>query len=370
MRISITSRCVMLAILLTMCLSYASAVHGSEIITHEIDSKEIAGNLVGISSVRKFQVYLPDEYYEMEDKRYPVLYWIPGWGSGLTGYTYKNHLDDAIKSSTIPSTIAVFIDVHEQLWCLNSPALGNWENFITLEVIPFIDREYRTISDPLARALMGHSAGGYTAFILPVRNPGIWGASGGNDPSLWAMWAYVRDKEDLVFFPPFNDIQAGYRNLPKDIGAYKSVTNWYTKDLIQFGTAFSPNPDDPLFCDLPVNADGEWIPEVREKWSEYDLSNPESLTNYSKTLKELLSISIIMPTGGGNGPQNKIFIEQLLAAGIDITQLDMPGGHGDHKAERFIAMAEQILGAMIGADVSVSPQGSMTVTWGAIKQGQ
>jgi S-formylglutathione hydrolase FrmB len=352
-----------------MSIWIISIAHGSQLITHELDSKEIAGNLVGISSLRKFQVYLPDEYYEREDVHYPVLYWIPGWGAGLIGDTYKKPLDDAIKSGTIPSTIAVFIDVHEQVWCLNSPVLGNWENFITLELIPFIDREYRTISDPSARALMGHSSGGYTAFILPARNPGIWGSSGGNDPALWGMWAYVRDKEDLNFFPSFNDIQGGYKNLPKEIGAYKSVTNWYVQDLIQFGTAFSPNPDDPLFCDLPVNADGEWIPEVREKWSKYDLSNPESLTNYSQILKELLSITIVTPTGGGEGAQNRIFIEQLLAAGIHITQLDMPGGHGDYVGERFIAMAEQILNAMVGAEVSVSPQGSMVVTWGAIRQG-
>jgi len=319
--------------------------------------------------VRNFQVYLPDEYKSNENERYPVLYWIPGWGGGVQGYSYKSYIDDAINSGKIPPTIAVFIDVHEQLWFLNSVALGNWENLLTLEIIPFIDQNYRTIADPLARGLMGHSAGGYTAFMLPLRNPGIWGSIGGNDPGLWGMYAYIRDKEDFKFFPPFSEIQSGYKDLPKDIGAYNSIANWYTKDLIQFGTAFSPNPNSPILCDLPADGNGNWFPEVREKWSNYDLSNPKTLDKYSEILKGLISITIVTATGaGGDGEQNKVLIEQFRSAGINITQLDMPGGHGDQTEERFIAIAEQILKAMIGAEVSVSPKNKLVVTWGEIKR--
>lgn len=359
-------------ILLTICLLYASAVYGSELFDHEIDSKEIAGNMVGISSIRKFQVYLPDGYYQQEDKRYPVLYWIPGWWEiefgALEGNFYKYPLDDAIKSGTIPSTIAVFIDVREQ-WCLNSPAFGNWENFITLEVIPFVDKNYRTIADPLARGLMGSSTGGYAAFMLPVRNPGVWNSIGMNDPALWGMWAYVRDEASIGRKLRIRD---GYRNLPKDIADYKSVNNDTTQDLLQFGTAFSPNPDAPLFCDLPADVDGEWVPEVREKWIEYDLSNPQTLAQHTNTLRNLLSLTIVVPESSDdtNRDENLDFIKQLESESIFVTRLDMPGGHISNLGARFIAMAEQILGAMVGAEVSVSSQARMTVTWGTIKRGQ
>ena len=370
MFIGYISRRIMLAILLTICLSSASVIYGSELITHEIDSREIAGNLVGISSLLTFQVYLPDEYYDKEYERYPVLYYIPGW-LGMRWENYRNPLDDAIKSGTIPSTIAVFIDVRGQ-WFLNSPAFGNWENFITQEVIPFVDKNYRTIADPLARGLMGASSGGYTALMLPVRNPGVWSSIGMNDPSLWGMWLYIRDEADIIYRELFSAIPGGYKDLPKDIADYGSVGNFYTIDLLQFGTAFSPNSDSPLLCDLPLDVDGEWVPEVREKWSEYDLSNPQTLAQHSDTLRNLLSLTIVVPelSKGSNRDGNLDFIERLKSGGISVTRLDMPGAHDDGGSDRFIAMAEQLLRAMEGAETAVSPQASMTVTWGAIKQGQ
>lgn len=352
----------MALIILLLGLSSIDA-YGSELVTRSIDSGEIAKNMIGTSAVRRFQVYLPDGYDEGSGM-YPVLYWIPGWGTGLSGFTYKSALDDAIEDGNIPATIVVFIDVHEGVWFLDSPVMGNWESFMILELIPFIEREYRTISHPWARGLMGHSAGGYTAFMLPVRHPDIWGAVGMNDPALWGMWAYIRDESVFIpgSFPPYADVMSGYRNPPKELNGYIGA-NMYSQDLIQLGTAFSPNPDEPLFCSLPKNPEGEWVPEVREKWIEYGLSNPDVLAKHSDTLKSLLSIVIILPQGAGLRIGNTDFIKRLEAAGVSVTSLDMPGGHGDNYADRFIALA-----AMEGSGTSVSPRGKLAALWGSIRQ--
>ena len=274
------------------------------------------------------------------------------------GWFYQGYLDDAIRSAEIPPTIVVFVDVHEGIVFLNSPVFGNWEDFMVSELIPFIDREYRTIPDPLARGLIGFSVRGYSALMLPVLHPGVWGSVGGNDPWLLGMWAFTRSS-DLAL--------SGLRGLPEDLDDY-ALLGFFAGAMLQLGAAFSPNPEAPLLCDFPVTPDGQWIPEIREKWGAYDLSDPEILAKHSETLQGLLSIVIIIiPVA--NGPVNIPFIGQLQAAGIEVTRLDMPGHHSYQEGERLIALAKQILGAMVGAEVSVSPSSKVAALWGEIRQG-
>ena len=349
-----TARCIFIVMTLVLAFIVLPA-YASELITHEIDSKEIAGNLVGISSVRKFQVYLPDEYDVKENELYPVLYWIPGWRNGLTGYTYPRAIDDAIADGTIPATIAVFIDVHEGIAFLNSQVFGNWENFIISELIPFIDSEYRTIPDPLARALMGHSMGGYSSLMLPVLHPDVWGSIGGNDPAYWAMSYYIGNVNSVL------------PTLPKTIDGWKPSLTYRQGPMWQIGAAITPNPDAPLLCDFPVNQ------ELENIWNEYNLRYAPTLNKHIGTLKDLLSIAIVVPEGrsGTNSDSNIRLIGQFESAGIEtITRLDMPGGHADGMPDRFIAIAEVILEAIVGAQAAVSPQGNLAVTWGSIKRGQ
>jgi hypothetical protein len=193
----------------------ASVIYGSELVTHELNSIEIAANKPWsgsgtlISSLRTLQVYLPDGYSENKDRHYPVIYWIPGYCGYADGNSYKQALDEAIGDGTIPPVIAVFIDVRE---CITFLEQG-MEDFMIYELIPFIDSEYRTIPDPTGRALMGHSIGGFSALMLPFLHPGIWSAIGGNDPSTWYFeqcCGGLESERNLKRFPPLilNELSA------------------------------------------------------------------------------------------------------------------------------------------------------------------
>lgn len=320
--------------------------------------------MVGIPSALRFEVYLPSGYDEGK-LHYPVLYSLPGWGGGNPlASKCKGPLDEAIQNGRITPTIAVFINIGGILF-LNSSVFGNWGSFMVSELVPFIDRNYRTVQDWRARGLMGFSMGGYSALMLPILHPGVWGSIGENDPSTGIMWRYIRSPGDAL-----SDLQ----KLPGDINAYPRYPgrpNYLEGGMMQLGAAFTPNLDAPLLCDFPITEKGEWVPEVREKWSEYDLSNLETLAKHSETLKALLCIAIVVPesSSGTNRNVNIDFIGRLETAGISVTRLDMPGGHGDFNGERFAALAEQILSAMEGAEVSVSPNGRAATLWGKIKQG-
>ncbi|HGJ64545.1 TPA: hypothetical protein ENS27_04055 [bacterium] len=333
----------------------ASDVHASRIVSHDIESTAIAKNAVGIKSLRNILVYLPDGY-EDGKHRYPVIYWIPGWGSGAGagGGTYQKVLDNAIQSGKITPVIVVSVDVHEGILCLNSPIVGNWEDFMVSELVPFIDKTYPTIPDPNARGLAGHSAGGYTALMLPLLHPNIWGSVGGNDPALWITNMYASVS------PPF----------PQNLNEYASAT-LYNKILLQLASSFSPNPDSPILCDLPVTPNGVRLPEVLEKLGNYDLMIPNTLDHYTETLKNFLSITIVVPEimdGTTNSSWNIGFINYLQSAGITTTRLDMPGAHASFMPERFIAIAEELLKAMQGSGTSVSPKGKASTLWGEIRR--
>jgi hypothetical protein len=268
-------RIFMLTIALSSCLILmVSSVYASRIVSHEIESTAIAGNKAGISSTRNIDVYLPDGY-EDGTHRYPVIYWVPGFTSGDGGAMYQNVLDNAIQSGKITPTIAVFVDVHEGISCINSPLIGKWEDFMVSELIPFIDKTYPTIQDPKARGLGGHSIGGYTALILPILHPNVWGSIGMNDPSTWVFGDFITDEADYPqeFKSDFAWARSLFSSVPNDINGYNSADN-FAKILLQVGTSFSPNPDSPILCDMPFNTQtGDWNQAARDKWNAYNLMN-------------------------------------------------------------------------------------------------
>jgi hypothetical protein len=97
------------------------------------------------------------------------------------------------------------------------------------------------------------------------------------------------------------------------------------------------------------------------------------IVKYRNALRNLLMLAVIVveapsPAGSNRG-ENLIMLKEIDVAGVPYTRLDMPGGHTDFREERFVALAEVILNAMMKAEVTpmVSPKGKLTTTWCAIK---
>ena len=336
-------------------LLVALPAFAGNIVAHEIDSLAIAKNVLDISSQRHIEVYLPSGY-DAGSNRYPVLYWLPGlWAPELGMENDINDakiaLDKAIQDTVIPATIVVFVEVHEEsiVFLLNSSLVGNWEDFIVSELVPFIDKTYRTIPNAQGRALMGWSAGGYSAMLLAVLHPNIWGSIGMNDPAFWIMWSPLNDyKSDTQ---ALKDLKFGskfwFGELPQSLEGYSSFS-MDRQVLLQKGASFSPNPNSPILSDMPVTPDGnKWVQEVWEKWSDYDLTEVKSLAKYSATLKKLSSIVIIIPKSmDSNRICNQYLLKVFQAAGISVTRLNMDGAHWESRDIRFVALAEQLLKKM------------------------
>lgn len=109
-----------------------------------------------------YSIYLPPAYAKDPATRFPVVYWLHGGGGNeLTGApTIAPAADQAITAGELPPMIIVFIN-GGPAWHYDDPAAGQLgETAFISELIPLIDRDYRTIPDRRHRAIEGMSMGG------------------------------------------------------------------------------------------------------------------------------------------------------------------------------------------------------------------
>jgi len=340
----------------------------------KFESPSIAKNKVGISSSRLINIYIPTGY-EKSGMRYPTIYWIGGYTGGSL-YNYPKILDDAIQNGKIAPVIIVFINTPEGTWFVNSDITGYWEDFLVKELVPYIDSNYRTIPDVKKRGIGGHSAGGWDAIMFPLFYPGIWGAVGTNDAAIWVPWEFIIDPEEIpeTFAPVkdglsswiINNRAVDFNNiLTSKIDDYSKKDN-ETRFLWECASRISPNPNNPNGVDLPVTADGKWVPEVREKWRNFCILEPKAIEKYHNELSQLsLNITVVNKNFDTCACENDYFIEFLKSAGIPVNRMEMPGNHGDYTDERFIALVENMLGGL--NVVSVDSKDKVATTWGNIK---
>jgi hypothetical protein len=60
---------------------------------------------------------------------------------------------------------------------VNSSAVGRYADYLTRELVPFVDREFRTLAAREHRGVFGKSSGGYGALIHALKYSRYWGAA-------------------------------------------------------------------------------------------------------------------------------------------------------------------------------------------------
>ena len=87
--------------------------------------------------------------------------------------------DRAIAQGVIKGFILVAVDMNTPLgssWYVNSPATGNWEDFMTQELVPYIDANFKTLPSRDSRGIAGIFIGGYGAIRFGMRHPDVFGS--------------------------------------------------------------------------------------------------------------------------------------------------------------------------------------------------
>ena len=125
-----------------------------------------------------YSLYLPPDY-ALDQRRYPVLYWLHGSGGYPEGLLPQlaGRFHRAIEEKKIPPLLVVFPDGFERsMWVDSKDGSVRMETFLVTELLPHVDAQYRTVASRRGRLVEGGSMGGYGAARLGLKHPDLFAA--------------------------------------------------------------------------------------------------------------------------------------------------------------------------------------------------
>ncbi|MNX35340.1 Endo-1,4-beta-xylanase/feruloyl esterase precursor [compost metagenome] len=118
------------------------------------------------------------ENYKKSKKAFPVVYLLHGYSGNYR--SWAKDFKELGKQVDQYGFIVVGVDGNYSSWYFDSPIDPSfkYETYVVKELVPFIDKQYRTIADRKARAISGLSMGGHGALYLSFRHQDVFGAAG------------------------------------------------------------------------------------------------------------------------------------------------------------------------------------------------
>jgi enterochelin esterase-like enzyme len=287
--------------------TFAQSSKTLTLVTESFESKSLKGNLVRENTLQSMNVYLPDSYFR-SSIRYPVVYYFHGFGAGF------NSIDRYIRIITEAfvkkdrEIIIVAVNGSGALggtFWTDSPVTGKWESIVPDEIVPFIDKKYRTIAKPSKRGLAGFSMGGFGAINIGMNHPDVFSSIYACAPGLlkndrfgvaFEQWK----KFDPNFFEPY-------------------------------GAAFAPDTELPFpHAAIPVMDGSQKDNRIIEKWLSGFGDIERKAASYASKRKEFNTLRIDYMKGDRYVwiPEGcRYMSEKLKALGIPHIQTEYPGGH-------------------------------------------
>jgi enterochelin esterase family protein len=125
-----------------------------------------------LGGTRRVWYYTPPGYASTPDALYPVVYMLDG-NNYVEKMAVPQVLDHLIANKSIPPVIAVFSEPGDrQEEYSRSP---KWRAFIATELVPAVDKRFRTFPTPDHRVILGSSLAAYGAVDLAVSAPSVFG---------------------------------------------------------------------------------------------------------------------------------------------------------------------------------------------------
>jgi hypothetical protein len=123
------------------------------------------------------------------------------------------------------------IPYYDDSYLVNSPNTGPWQDVLMKELLPYINREFRTIDAPWARVLTGGSTGGWISLYTQITQPESFGGA----------WVYCPDMVDYRSLVQTNMYSEknyftpdGYKWLHPDRPYSRTVTGKWAVSARQF----------------------------------------------------------------------------------------------------------------------------------------
>lgn len=228
-----------------------------------VHSRALEGSLEGDSADREVLVVLPPSYAKAPQRRYPVVYALHGYSIGAQQWTGEIHVPQVIEGALAKGAhemIFVFPDsktVHNGSMYSSSVTTGDFETFISRDLVAYVDSHYRTLPRRESRGLVGHSMGGYGATRIGMKHSDVFSA-------LYLMSPCCLSSRSLFGVTP--EAMKAYAAMKSPADSAK--LEWMQRGTLAAAAAWSPNPKNPpLYLDLPLTEDGKPRDDVLARWA-------------------------------------------------------------------------------------------------------
>jgi enterochelin esterase family protein len=205
--------------------------HGS-LQTKTIASTYLAANYA-------IYIYLPPGYSATDTKHYPSVYFHDGQDY-LNLASAQNVIENILDSGKIAPFIGVFIRPNNRDDEMMGTKRDAYRLFVVKELVPYIDANYKTITAPQSRVVIGTSLGGNISGLIVYYHPDVFAKCGLHSA---AFWVNNFEASNLILAAP-----------PKGIdyfaawGTYEDTYQWMRpfKDSLQkhgFRFGWSERPE-------------------------------------------------------------------------------------------------------------------------------
>ncbi len=294
---------------------------------------------------RQVNVYLPPEYHTSE-AQFPVVWYLAAYSnSGASSDNWRGfeespflRVDRLIQSGAMGPVILVAPDCFTALGgtqYVDSPALGNYASYLHRELVPFIDKKFRTLRGREHRAVMGKSSGGFGALNAVMHFPQYWGAMASHAGDMGFDWVYQPE------FPACALRLSKAGSVERFLQQFwatekRGSAEFSTLMCLCLAASYDPNFDNPRAIQLPF--DIETLELDPQRWQQWKAHDPlETVGSYVHPLKSLRAIHI--DCGDMDEYQiqfgNRRFHRLLKRLGINHSYEEFQGTHRrlDHRLD-------------------------------------
>lgn len=288
-----------------------------------------------LQKTKYFNIYLPPDFNQTPEAKYPVIYFLHGWGSSRNGGDRIMHYADSLITYGIIDPILIVCAGNSTepfggSHYMNSILWGNYEDYMVVDLLKRMDESGRTLPGRENRFLMGQSMGGYGSFRYGVFHKDKFSAIAAHGAPINYNLIIEKIRSAIISEA---GTEAPY--------FFKYSNGKFTKHVFANAGAYSPNlkaTQDYIFpqnVDFPFDEYGEIIDTI---FQEFILNDPAT---FIKELRPEDSVGLLFGCGSrdefGLYPGNIALPETLDSLGLEYEFYDHNGKHG--MPEAFIDKA-------------------------------
>lgn len=292
-------------------------------------------------------IYFPPGYNDNPELFYPVIYYLHGWnGSQNSMSGMLSTATSLINNGTIDPVIIVGADNSPDPFggnmYVNSELWGNYEDYMIIDLISWIESSFRAMPARKYRALLGQSMGSHGAFRYGILHKDIFAALAGHagiltfDKDLWLedcrQQVIIENQSSPPFFYDYN------------------TDGLFTRGALLISGAFSPDTNstqtyiNPQVVNYFIDENADYNDSVLLEWQ------PFEIMELVKQLSVYDSVGIFFGCGTEDDfllyPGNMAMNDTLNALGLPHVFYSHTGSHSmpyGFKSEALIFLDSLIM---------------------------